>query len=86
MAEATYKDGQKVKGKWTTIYDQAMKVELENGDRFLANFRYNAKSSFSADPVHDEKLKMVDIHSGDYGSFDSNCDQTMIGLVQKVQE
>jgi hypothetical protein len=51
-----------------------MKVELDNGDRFLANFRYNAKPSFSADPIHDDHLTQVDIHSGDYGSFDSICD------------
>ena len=63
-----------------------MKVELNNGDRFLANFRYNAKPSFSADPVHDDILSMVDIHSSDYGSFDSLCGQTMVGFVQKAQE
>lgn len=27
---------------------------------------------------------MTDIHSGDYGSFDSDCKQTMVGFVQGV--
>ena len=27
---------------------------------------------------------MADIHSGDYGSFDSDCKQTMVGFVQSV--
>jgi Cathepsin C exclusion domain len=30
-----------IPGKWTMIYDQAFDVELENGMRFLNNFRYN---------------------------------------------
>jgi hypothetical protein len=30
-AEATFADKKSVKGKWSTIYDQAIKVELENG-------------------------------------------------------
>lgn len=28
-------------------------------------------------------LFMADIHSGDYGSFDSKCDSTMVGFVQE---
>ena len=26
----------------------------------------------------------ADIHSGDYGSFDSDCSQTMVGFVQSI--
>ena len=40
-----------IKGKWTSIYDQAFNVELDNGMRFVANFRYDIKSSLSKDPV-----------------------------------
>jgi hypothetical protein len=45
-----------VKGKWSTIYDQALKVELENGQRFITNFRYNVKPSVSTDPLTDTNL------------------------------
>ncbi len=45
-----------VKGKWSTIYDQAIKVELDNGQRFVTNFRYNVKPSVSTDPLTDENL------------------------------
>lgn len=30
-------------GTWSTIYDQSFKIELENGLRFLANFKYTIK-------------------------------------------
>jgi hypothetical protein len=40
-----------IKGKWTTIYDQAMDIEMENGLRFIANLRYNIKPEVSEDPV-----------------------------------
>lgn len=38
------------------------------------------------DPLHDQLLSFVDIHSGDYGSFDSQCDSTMIGFVQSIPQ
>jgi len=60
-----------INGKWSTIYDQSLKVELDNGQRFVANFRYNAKPTLTNDPLNDWDLKFVDLHSGDYGSFDS---------------
>lgn len=34
---------EKVHGKWQDYYDQAFLVELDNGLRFLANFRYELK-------------------------------------------
>jgi len=37
-------------GTWSTIYDQAFKIELDNGLRFLANFKYTIKSDISAFP------------------------------------
>ena len=51
--------------------------------RFVSNFRYNAKPTLTTDPIEDQqRLLMTDIHSGDYGSFDSDCKQTMVGFVQ----
>ena len=40
------KDGKKceqteIKGKWTPVYAQSLVVELDNGLRFVTNFRYN---------------------------------------------
>jgi len=36
-------DGEFLDGNWSTIYDQGFKVDLPNGIKFLANFRYNIK-------------------------------------------
>ena len=35
--------GEIIDGTWSTIYDQAFRVELNNGQRFISNFRYNIK-------------------------------------------
>jgi hypothetical protein len=49
QAEATFcKGGVKceethVAGSWSNIYDQSFKVELENGLRFISNFKYSVK-------------------------------------------
>ena len=32
-----------ISGTWSTVYDQSFKIELENGLRFLANFRGHGK-------------------------------------------
>lgn len=56
QAEATFcKDGKKcetkhIAGTWSPIYDQSFKCELENGLRFLANFKYTVKPSLSKEP------------------------------------
>ncbi len=68
-------------GTWSTIYDQAFKIELENGLRFLANFKYTIKPNISSDPINDGYNKFVQVKSGDYGKFDSQCDKTMVGFV-----
>ena len=44
---------QVIKGKWSTIYDQALKIELDNGLRFISNFRYNVKPTLSPEPLKD---------------------------------
>lgn len=58
-----------------------MKVELSNGQRFTANFRYNVLDSISKDPVKDGAEAFASIKAGSYGSFDSKCSETMVGLV-----
>lgn len=51
-----------------------MKIELENGLRFLANFRYSLKSDISKDPLSEDESKFTDLKTGDYGKFNSECD------------
>jgi len=77
-------EGAAVGGTWSTVYDQAMRVELDNGMRFLANFRYNVKVSLSEDPLRDGAGPFQGLKTGDYDSFDSKCDETMVGMVQTV--
>ena len=72
-----------VSGNWSTIYDQAMKVELDNGLRFITNFRYNLRQEESQDPIADGADKFVNIKAGSYASFDSKCSETMVGFVQQ---
>jgi hypothetical protein len=77
-------------GKWTSIYDQALDIELENGLRFIANLRYNIKPELSKDPFSQAAVKGVQsfgtIESGDYDKFNSDCSQTMVGFVQELGE
>lgn len=51
------------------IYDQAFVIELENGIRFISNFRYNMKETISKDPFEEAKqngiTKFATIESGD---------------------
>lgn len=68
-------------GKWSTVYDQSFKIELDNGIRFLANFRYSIKPSISQVPEKDGAVSFADVKTGDYGKFESECDKTMIGFV-----
>ena len=51
---------EKIRGKWSPIYAQAMMVELENGMRFVTNFRYNLKASISPDPSKEKRLAALD--------------------------
>ena len=66
-----------IKGKWTSIYDQALNIELENGMRFIANLRYNLKPEISQDPWVTVRSKGLlsfgTIESGDYDKFNSDC-------------
>ena len=73
-----------VQGTWSTIYDQAFRVELDNGMRFITNFRYNVKPSLSENPVADGSNQFEGTKTGDYASFNSDCGSTMVGFVQTV--
>lgn len=58
-----------------------MMVELENGLRFITNFRYNVKESV-APSLTDMTFEQMDmLKSGEQKLFDSICDQTMVGSV-----
>jgi hypothetical protein len=76
---------QKVKGKWSPIYAQAMMVELDNGLRFITNFRYSLKQEISPDPVNEKRLDKIDfiqsLGPDATDAFQSQCDQTMVGHV-----
>jgi len=90
QAEAKFCKGGKnceeknIPGTWSTIYDQAFKVELENGMRFLANFKYAVKPTISKDPTKDGADEFVSLKTGDYNKFNSHCDKTMVGFVQTI--
>jgi len=71
-----------VSGKWSPIYSQALLVELDNGKRFLSNFRYNIKDSYLANPLGGDITKLSDLSTGSEEAFDSDCSQTMVGYVQ----
>ena len=42
-----------VTGTWSTVYDQSFRIELDNGLRFLANFKYSVKPQISKDAADD---------------------------------
>ena len=73
-----------VSGTWSPVYDQSFAVELENGMRFLANFKYTIKDEIAKSSGKPSQLMQTyeTLKTGDYGKFDSHCDQTMVGFVQ----
>jgi len=77
-------DSNVVKGSWSTVYDQAFRVELDNGLRFVSNFRYNIKPNWSEDPIKDGAEVFADVKTSDYDTFVSKCDESMVGFVQQV--
>lgn len=52
-----------------------MTVELDNGQRFVSNFRYEIKNTIAKDPVQEASkngiLKFATIETGDYDKFTS---------------
>lgn len=79
----TCESKQIVNGKWTPIYSQALLVELDNGKRFISNFRYNLKESTLKNPLTGDITKLSDLSTGSEEAFDSACDQTMVGYLQE---
>ena len=64
-------------------------VHLENGLRFVANYKYEVKTNITKDPLHDFKhlTKVIkDTEDQAKFNFDSLCDQTMIGFVQDLNK
>jgi len=57
---------------------------LENGLRFLTNFKYTVKPEISADPTKDGGDEFQNLKTGDYTKFDTHCDRTMVGFVQTM--
>ena len=52
--------------------------------RFTANFRYNVIPDISKDPLADGSMKFEGTQTGDYASFNSKCNESMVGFVQHV--
>ena len=75
---------EQVAGTWSPVYDQSFEVELENGLRFLTNFKYTLKNDISKNPSQELVQKFDTLKTGDYNKFDSLCDQTMVGFVQQI--
>ena len=65
-----------------------MNIELENGMRFVANYRYDVKPEISQNPIKEAAQEGMDkfksIKSADYKKFHSRCSQTMVGFVQNI--
>lgn len=62
-----------ISGKWTPVYAQSLVVELDNGLRFITNFRYNHQKAQSAAQVEGSGEKPT-----------AQCNQTMVGVVQQI--
>jgi len=63
-------------GTWTMIYDQSFTVLLHKGaqkERFIANFKHTIKKQV---PINSWSTRT----SADYNSFDSICNETMVGF------
>lgn len=70
-ATAILDGGQKVNGNWFAFYDQAFKVELENGQRFISNYKYAIKPYVSTDPVKmgRHRIAQQNVQTDDYDKF-----------------
>ena len=72
-------------GKWLAYYDQALLVELDNGLRFFANFKYQLKPNVTSDPTKTDVKKMAklvqEVDDAAKAQFNSVCNQTMVGFV-----
>ena len=79
---------ERVMGRWMAYYDQALHVELDNGLRFLANFKYEIKRNVTRDPLKADFKKMArlvqEVDDQAKAQFDSICNATMVGFAQNV--
>ena len=64
-------DTTEVNGSWMAFYDQAFKVDLNNGQRFLTNFRYSVKTGT---PTKQGSAHYLELQIDDYNNFYSDCD------------
>lgn len=79
-------------GFWQDYYDQAFHVELDNGLRFIANFRYELRDKF----LLGKQLSLLNItylnevipntEEETKAKFNSKCDETMVGFMQDKNE
>lgn len=76
-------EGAEVNGTWSTIYDQGMRILLEDGMRIVTNFRYNIKSNESKNPwIDGADALSAEVSRGTISAFDSDCSKTMVGFLQ----
>ena len=70
-----------IAGRWQTIYDQTLIVELENDLRFIGTFRYQIKKNVTREAKKLAKA-FSDVDDFMKAQFNSVCNQTMAGFVQ----
>ena len=77
-------DGAPIGGTWFAFYDQAFKVDLDTGLRFIANYKYAVKEYVTENALAqgEKPIKKAGLETDDYDKFYSQCDQTMVGFVQ----
>lgn len=81
-AKCQASEGGQISGTWVSFYDQAFKVDLENGQRFVANYRYSLKEYVLSDPLKSGAKAIKNVETDDYDKFYSQCDRTMVGFIQ----
>jgi len=59
------------------VNDQGMFVELDNGNRYVVNFRYDVKEGDTS--MGEGKFEGLSSH--DYSQTNMVCDKTMVGFV-----
>jgi hypothetical protein len=81
-------------GTWDVLYSQVLLVELENGNRFVANFAYKVKPVEENVGIMQEEVTAAQAYVqgarvfetwklSERDHFVSHCDGTMVGFVQK---
>ena len=74
-----------ITGKWSPIYAQSLLVELENGLRFISNFKYTLKDSYNSDLIHNKNhTRLNELSTESEDAFDMKCNETMVGFVQAI--